>query len=101
MLVMEPKYSEGQRVKIITLIDGFGRKDPRVTDWVGQTGEVVKCFYASFSEVWEKTLKPLDAYCYDIKLDGTGDIARGIPETGLEPETIFKNNGFLSLDGRG
>lgn len=87
---MEQKYTEGRRVRIITLIDGFGRKDPRVTDWVGQTGEIVRCYYASFSEVWEKTLKPLDAYCYDIKLDGSGDIARGIPEVGLEDIALFR-----------
>jgi hypothetical protein len=82
--MLEPGYSNGQRVKIIELIDGFGRKDPRVTDWVGLTGEIVKSFYASFSEVWEKTLKPLDAWCYDIKLDGSDEIVRGIPEVGLE-----------------
>jgi hypothetical protein len=82
--MLEQRYTEGQPVRIIELIDGFGRKDPRVTDWVGMTGEVVKCYYASFSEVWEKTLKPLDAWCYDIKLDNSGDIARGIPEVGLE-----------------
>lgn len=81
---MEPKYTTGQRVQIIQLIDGFGRKDPRVSDWVGLNGEVVKSYYASFAEVWEKTLKPLDAWCYDVKLDGSEDIARGIPETGLE-----------------
>jgi hypothetical protein len=83
--MIEPGFSTGQRVKIIELIDGFGRKDPRVTDWVGRTGEVVRSFYASFSEVWEKTLKPLDAWCYDIKLDGSGEIVRAIPEVGLEP----------------
>jgi len=82
---MEPKLSVGQRVRVIELNDGFGRKDPRVRDWVGQTGEVIRAYYGSFSEVWEKTLKPLDAYCYDIKLDGSGDIARAMPEFGLEP----------------
>jgi len=86
MTLSEPEYVLGQRVRIIELIDGFGRKDPRVSGWVGQTGEVVKSYYASFSEVWEKTLKPLDAWCYDVKLDAAygGDIARGLPETGLE-----------------
>ncbi len=87
---MEQRFSEGQQVKIIELIDGFGRKDPRVTDWVGKTGEVVRCYYASFSEVWEKTLKPLDAYCYDIKLDDGGEIVRGIPEVGLEAISLFR-----------
>lgn len=79
----DPKYSLGQRVKIIPLIDGFGRPDPRVNDFIGRTGEVVKSYYVSQDEVWEKTLKLLDVYCYDIRLDN-GDTARGIPEVGLE-----------------
>jgi hypothetical protein len=81
----EPGFAEGQQVKIITLIDGFGRPDPRVEDWVGKTGVVVKAYCVSPDEVWEKTLKFEDVYCYDIRLDGDGEIARGIPEVGLEP----------------
>jgi hypothetical protein len=81
---MEPKFSEGQKVKIIILIDGFGRQDPRLDGLVGKSGEVVRYYYASFSEVWEKTLRPADVYCYDVRLDGGGGIARGIPEVGLE-----------------
>ena len=86
---MDPKYSEGQRVKIITLIDGFGRSDPRVKEFVGKTGEVVKAYYVSQDEVWEKTLKLIDSYCYDIQLD-EGETARGIPEVGLEAETPYR-----------
>jgi hypothetical protein len=82
--MLNSKFSTGQRVKIITLIDGFGRPDPRVNEWVGKTGEVVKSYYVSGEEVWEKTLKLEDTYCYDIRLDGGGDVARGIPEFGLE-----------------
>ena len=81
---MEPKYSEGQKVKIIPLIDGFGRPDPRVKEWVGKTGEVIKSYYISGDEVWEKTLKLEDTYCYDIRLGGDGDVARGIPEICIE-----------------
>ncbi len=80
---MDPKYSIGQKVKIITLIDGYGRIDPRVTDWVGQTGEIVNLYYISGSEIWEKTLRMVDVYSYDVRLDD-GDIVRGIPEIGLE-----------------
>jgi hypothetical protein len=87
---MEPRYSAGQKVRIIALIDGFGRQDPRVTDWVGETGEVVKSYYVSQDEVWEKTLKLIDVYCYDIRLDGGGDIARGIPEVGLEALLTYR-----------
>lgn len=80
---MEPGFKAGQRVKIITLIDGFGRKEPRMQAWVDRTGEVVAGYYASFNEVWEKTLRPMDTYCYDVRLDGDGETVRGIPEAGL------------------
>ena len=82
---MEPRYSAGQKIKVIPLIDGFGRPDPRVREWVGKTGEIVKSYYVSGDEVWEKTLKFLDTYCYDIRLDGGGETVRGIPEVALEP----------------
>ena len=82
--MMEPRYNQGQKVKIITLIDGFGRPDPRISDFIGRSGEVVKFYMVSPDEVWEKTLKFIDVYCYDVRLDD-GDIARGIPEQALEP----------------
>lgn len=83
--MLSPKYSAGQRVKIILLVDGFGRPEPRVREWVGNTGEVVRSYYVSGDEVWEKTLRFVDTYCYDIRLDEGGDTARGIPEIGIEP----------------
>ena len=82
---MEQKFQENQHVKIIPLIDGFGRNDPRVKDFIGKTGVVVRAYYVSGDEVWEKTLKLEDTYCYDIELDD-GEIAWGIPEVGLEAE---------------
>jgi hypothetical protein len=88
--MMNPLYTPGQKVKIMTLIDGFGRPDPRVKEWVGKTGEVVKSYYVSGDEVWEKTLKLLDTYCYDIRLDRNGEIVRGIPEVALEPR-LFRD----------
>ncbi len=81
---MEPRFQAGDRVRLITLYDGMGRRDPRVEEWIGLTGEVAARYYASFSEVWEKTLKPADTYCYDVRLDGSGETVRGIPEAGLE-----------------
>ena len=82
--MLNAKYTIGQKIRIIPLIDGFGRVDPRIKEWVGQTGEVIKAYYVSGDEVWEKTLKLEDTYCYDIRLDGDGDIARGIPEVSIE-----------------
>jgi ribosomal protein L21E len=46
-MVENMEYSIGQRVKIITLIDGFGRRDPRVREYVGKTGIIVKAYYVS------------------------------------------------------
>lgn len=82
---MEPKYKEGQRVKILELIDGFGRRDPRLQAYTGSTGEVVGYYYLSEDEMWEKTLKLVGVYCYNVRLEGDGDIVRGIPEVALEP----------------
>ena len=73
--MLEPKYSIGQRVKIITLIDGFGRPDPRVKEYVGRAGEIVNAYYVSQDEIWEKVLKLEDVYCYDVRLEGEGDMA--------------------------
>ena len=82
--MLDPKFSLGQKVKIITLIDGFGRPDPSVDDYVGRMGEIVKSYYVSPDEMWEKVLKLEAVYCYDVHLDGEGEMVRGIPEFGLE-----------------
>jgi hypothetical protein len=88
MFNANPRYSEGQKVRIITLIDGFGRPDPRVTEYVGKTGAVFKPYYVSGDEMWEKTLKLVDVYCYDVRLDGDSAVVRGIPEVALEPHIL-------------
>ena len=88
---MEAKFSEGQKVRVIKLIDGFGRPDPRVKEYIGRTGEVVRSYYVSGDEVWEKTLKFEDVYCYDVRLDGGGEIARGIPEVSLEVQMPLRD----------
>ena len=67
--MLEPKYSIGQKVKIITLIDGFGRPDPRVKEYVGRAGEIVKSYYVSPDDVWEKVLKLEEAAAMADKSD--------------------------------
>ncbi len=81
---MDARYAEGQRVKVLKLIDGFGRPDPRLQSYIDKTGVVFRCYYLSVDEMWEKTLKQEDVYCYDVRLDGEGTIVRGIPEVALE-----------------
>ena len=82
---MIPKYTEGQRVKIVVLIDGFGRPDPRVQPYVSEMGVVVKSYCVSPDEMWEKMLILNDVFCYDVRLDGDGTVVRGLPEEALEP----------------
>ena len=85
---MEPKYKEGQKVKILELIDGFGRRDPRLQAYTGRTGEVVGSYYLSEDEMWEKTLKLVGVYCYDVWLDNDDAIVRGTPEIALEAAVL-------------
>ena len=87
---MDARFTEGQRVRILKLIDGFGRPDPRVREYIDKTGTVVKSYYVSPDEVWEKTLKLLDVYCYDVRLDGDGTTVRGLPEMALEPVILIR-----------
>jgi hypothetical protein len=78
-------YTAGQKVKVINLIDGWGRPDPRVRPYIDKTGVVVKSYCVSPDEVWEKMLILNDVFCYDIRLDGDGIIVCGLPEIALEP----------------
>ena len=82
---MNAKFVEGQKVRILKLIDGFGRPDPRMQAYVDRTGVVVGFYYLSADEMWEKTLKLEDVFCYDVRLDGDGAVLPGIPEVALEP----------------
>ena len=82
---MLARYVEGQKVKILKLIDGFGRPDPRLQPYIDKKGIVVKAYCISVDEMWEKTLKLEDVYCYDVQLEGDDTVVRGIPEVALEP----------------
>ena len=83
---MTAKYTEGQRVRILKLIDGFGRPDPRLEQYIDETGTVVKSYCISPDEIWEKMLILNIVYCYDVRLEGDGTMVRGIPEIALEPQ---------------
>jgi hypothetical protein len=82
---MIPKFTEGQKVRILKLIDGFGRPDPRLQQYIDKTGTVVKSYCISPDEIWEKMLILNIVYCYDVHLDGDGTIVRGLPEIALVP----------------
>ena len=88
---MTAKYNVGQKVKIVTLIDGFGRTDPLIQQHVNETGTVVKSYCISKDEIWEKMLKLEDVDCYDVRLDNDGTILPGIPEVALEPYLSWRS----------
>ena len=85
---MTAKYVEGQKVRIVALIDGFGRPDPLIQQYVNKTGTVVKSYCISKDEIWEKMLKLDNVDCYDVRLDNDGIILPGIPEIALEPYSL-------------
>ena len=82
---MTAKYVEGQKVRIVALIDGFGRPDLLIQQYVNKTGTVVKSYCISRDEIWEKMLKLDNVDCYDVRLDNDDIILPGIPEVALEP----------------
>jgi len=64
---MEAKYVAGQKVRIVDLIDNYGRPDPQVQRHVDRIATVIRSYC-----------------CCDIRLDEDG-ILPGIPEIALEP----------------
>lgn len=83
---MEPKFTEGQRVRISVLYGTDGHPDRRVQPYVGQTGTVVKTYCAFREQIIEKGYEIGDVYCCDILIDGDAGLFCGLPEIALEPE---------------
>ena len=84
---MFAKYSEGQKVRIVALIDGDGRPDLQIQRYVSEVGAVVKAYCVTKDEMPDlsKMFVYPDVYCYDIQFDGDGTVLSGIPEVALEP----------------
>ncbi len=82
---MEPKFTEGQRIRVAVLYGTDGRPDRRVQPHVGRTGTVVKVYCAFREQLIEKGYEIGDVYCCDVRLDGDGGLVCGLPEVALEP----------------
>jgi hypothetical protein len=86
-----PKFSTGQRVKIIP-VAGY---DPEVDRILGRladkAGKVEKSYCISPDEMPDriKMFGYPDVFSYDIRPD-EGNILRGIPEIALEPDTLLR-----------
>lgn len=86
---MDPKYTVGQRVKFIKIHGSDPAIDREINYMAGKTGVVVGYFCVSRDEMPDLTKMFVypDVFSYDIRLDGDGDIIRGIPEAALAPES--------------
>ena len=84
---MLAKYTEGQKVRIIALVDSHGKPDPQIQQYVGEVGTVVKVYCVTRDELPDlsKMFVYPDVYCYDVRLDERDAILLGIPEIALEP----------------
>jgi hypothetical protein len=84
---MEPRYSEGQKVKIIDLVGTDGYADLQIRRHVNKTGTVVKSYCITRDEMPDlsKMFVYPDVYSYAVRLDEDENIVRGIPEIALEP----------------
>ena len=78
-------YVEGQRVRILPLINASGKPDARVQPYVNRVGTVVKAYFVVHEELREKMWDIPDVYCCDVRLDEDGEIVPGLPEAALEP----------------
>ena len=89
---MMANYTEGQKVRIVALIDSHGRPDPQIQKHVNRIGTVIKSYCVTKDEMPElsKMFVYPDVYCCDVRLDD-GSILPGIPEAALE----------LCISGRG
>jgi hypothetical protein len=77
------KYAEGQRVRILPLIDTCGRPDARLQPYVGKVGTVMKVYCVSHEELREKTWDIPDVYCCHVRLDEGDFVVPGVPEVAL------------------
>ena len=84
---MTVRYVEGQKVRIVPLIDSRGMPDPQIRQYVDEVGIVIKSYCVTRDEISgaEKMFETHDVYCYDIWLDQYDVVLRGIPEVALEP----------------
>ena len=85
---MDQKYSAGQRVRFIKIKGSDPAIDREINYMAGKTGTIVGYFCVSKDEMPDLTKMFVypDVFSYNIQLDETGDIIRGIPEAALAPD---------------
>ena len=83
---MDARYVGGQRVRIVALIDSYGRPDLQMQKFVNEVGTVIRSYCVSgdeFPDLSKMFVYP-DVYCYDIRLDECDVVLFGVLEVALE-----------------
>jgi hypothetical protein len=83
---MEPKYNEGQKVKITPVKNQHGHlKYPELQEHVNETGTILDSYFIPMRGVEGTTLegKVYDQYLYKIRLDKDSAIIEAITEDAL------------------
>ena len=85
---MEPKYTKGQKVTIISVKDSHGHvKYAHNEKYVGEEGVVLDSFYLrQFHILYYKDRLPEDAYIYKVRLSSSDTVVT-VAEEELEPST--------------
>ena len=82
----DSSFTQGQHVNIIPLAGIDAAADRRISAYAGMTGTVEKSWCLARDEMPDlvKMVVYPDVWCCDVRLDGTGEVVRGIPEAALE-----------------
>ena len=83
---MEPKYTKGQKVKIISVKSEYGYlKYPEIQEYINETGIVLESFFIPMRGLEGTTLEGevYDQYIYEVRLDKGGTILKAVMEDAL------------------
>ena len=81
-----PRFNEGDNVTVLRLAGIDAAADRRLAPYEGMTGTVVKSWCLTRDEMPDlvKMVVYPDVWCCDVRLEGSGETVRGIPEAALE-----------------
>lgn len=83
---MEPKYTKGQKVKIISVKSEYGYlKYPEIQEYINETGIILDSYFIPMRGLEGTTLagEVYDQYLYKIRLDKDGTILEAVTEDAL------------------
>ena len=83
---MNPKYTEGQKVKIVSVKNQhLHTKYPEIQDYVNETGVILESYFIPMRGLKGTTLEGevYDQYLYQVRLDKEGTILEAVMEDAL------------------